>query len=52
MNFPPASAPITTPTIDEALIIVLYSVASDLSHPNLALITGATWLFPAIAKPA
>ena len=40
MNLPPARDPTTTPKIAAALIIVLYSVASSLSHPNLALITG------------
>jgi len=52
MNLPPAKAPRTTPTIAEALIIVFLRTPSDSSHPNLTLITGATWLFPAIAKPA
>ena len=40
MNFPPASDPVTTPKIAALLIIVLYSVASSLFHPNLALIIG------------
>ena len=51
MNWPPHRAPSTTPTIAEALIIVLYRVASLSFQPNLILITGATWLLPAIANP-
>lgn len=41
MNFPPTRDPVTTPKIAAELISVLYKVASSLSHPNLALITGA-----------
>ena len=42
ITLPPYKAPMTTPKMEEALIIVLYKVASSLFHPNFVLITGAT----------
>lgn len=51
INFPPTSDPLTTPNMAAELISVLYIVASSLLHPNLALITGAVWLLPEMAKP-
>lgn len=41
INLPPTREPDTTPKMAAALIKVLYRVASSLSHPNLALMTGA-----------
>jgi hypothetical protein len=51
MNLPPTRDPATTPKIAAELMSVLNLVASSLLHPNLALITGAVWLFPEMAKP-
>jgi hypothetical protein len=51
MNFPPTSEPVTIPKMAAELIKVLYNTASDSVHPNLALMTGAVWLFPEMANP-
>ena len=51
MNFTPTSEPVTIPKMAAELINVLNKTASESVHANLALITGAVWLFPEIAKP-
>jgi len=51
MNFPPTSEPVTIPKMAAELISVLNKTASESSHPNLALMTGAVWLLPEMANP-
>ena len=43
--------PVTIPKMAAELINVLNKTASESVHANLALITGAVWLFPEMAKP-